>query len=966
MKKFLRIYLLFTVIFLFNLVFPVVAQEAPLTLTGVIISSETDEPIPFASIGIGKSGIGTSSNANGKFIIKVPLSLKQDTLRVTYVGFAAFRQAIPRIDTQPLRIKLKPTNVELAEVVVSGKRKTAVDILREAIAAIPVNYDTTSVQLTAFYREVVKLEDYPIAYNESVLDVRKPPYHKLTEQDQVKIIKGRKKPYDHSRLRLHGYLDMPNGTHRLLRDDFVKYQVSEGEGSFIGKNYLKAYEYKLHGIIPEGDRRVYVIQIIPRKNARRAHIAGKLYIDVNTLAFTRAEWTMTQRGLDYDNNRNYLLKQLSYKVAKLSHKLTYLKETTTYSYYNNKWYLKDKHRHYEMRVHSKSRGIDNRLWTADTDITVTNIGPKNIPPFTEGDIYNSQTSLNGLIQNSYDPGFWENFNIVQPATDTVFMKKAEVKAAAEPASVPAIKVSNRMNGFTRADTLRGKLTPLRSYDVTFYHLNVAVDIPNKSISGTNKVRFRITEPINTMQVDLYANMTIHSVKYRGKDLKYTREFNAVFIQLPETLTPNTQHEIEIAYSGQPQVPNFKIPMHGGFLWEKDKAGNPWVQVACQGSGASLWWPNKDHLSDEPDSMRISVTVPSNLTEISNGRLLRKVSLPNNQTRYDWYVSYPINNYNVTLNIGKYTHFRDTYVTTDTLTLEYYAKPEHLDKARWIFNQVKPMLATLEKHYGKYPFPRDGFTLMESLHPMEHQSAVTFGRLPDRELDSLNTMKLVWHEVSHEWWGNSVGCQDLADMWLHEAFATYSEGLIMQAKFGKDAELGYVLTLKEQAVNKEPIIGEYNVNHIFYNIEDMYSKGALMLHTFRNMLGNDALWLSILKNLQQEFKYQTVTSADIIRYINQKTKSDYTYFFNQYLKYPNIPTLQIKYNQQGQTLVLQYRWVADVAEFKMPIKVTKASGRYGYIYPTSSWQTIRLSNLSLEYFAVDQDRFYVNVAQEDAN
>jgi aminopeptidase N len=248
--------------------------------------------------------------------------------------------------------------------------------------------------------------------------------------------------------------------------------------------------------------------------------------------------------------------------------------------------------------------------------------------------------------------------------------------------------------------------------------------------------------------------------------------------------------------------------------------------------------------------------------------------------------------------------------------------------------------------------------------MEHQSAVTFGRLPDGELDSVNTMKLVWHEVAHEWWGNNVSCKDLADMWLHEAFATYTESLFMQEKFGKDAYLGYMQELQERAVNKEPVIGEQDVNHIFYNTEDMYSKAALMLHTFRNVLANDTLWFAILRGIQQEFKLKTITSEDIIRYVNQQTKTDYSYFFNQYLKYPNIPTLQIKFGQQGQTVVLHYKWNTDVPGFKMPVKVTKALGKYNFIYPTTAWQTMRLPNVSPEDFEVDQDRFYVNVAQED--
>jgi aminopeptidase N len=220
--------------------------------------------------------------------------------------------------------------------------------------------------------------------------------------------------------------------------------------------------------------------------------------------------------------------------------------------------------------------------------------------------------------------------------------------------------------------------------------------------------------------------------------------------------------------------------------DKDVAGNPWVQVVCQGSGASLWWPNKDHLSDEPDSVSISVTIPNGLVNISNGRLRNTTQLPGNWTTYQWFVSYPINNYNVTLNIGKYTHLQDTYVTNDTLTLDYYVMPYNLEKGKVIFSQVKPMLACLERNFGKYPFPRDGFKLMESLYPMEHQSAVTLGKIPEREFrDSLDApMGLVWHEVAHEWWGNNVGCKDVADMWIHEAFAVYSESLQMKAYFGR--------------------------------------------------------------------------------------------------------------------------------------------------------------------------------------
>jgi aminopeptidase N len=352
--------------------------------------------------------------------------------------------------------------------------------------------------------------------------------------------------------------------------------------------------------------------------------------------------------------------------------------------------------------------------------------------------------------------------------------------------------------------------------------------------------------------------------------------------------------------------------------------------------------------------------------ISNGRLRKTTQLPGNWTTYQWFVSYPINNYNVTLNIGKYAHLQDTYVTHDTLTLDYYVMPYNLEKGKVIFSQVKPMLACLERNFGKYPFPRDGFKLMESLYPMEHQSAVTFGRIPEREIqDSLDApMSLVWHEVAHEWWGNNVGCKDIADMWIHEAFAVYSESLQMKAYFGEEGVLGYMEGLPEQVVGKEPIIGVYDVNHIHYNIEDMYSKGALMLHTFRNVLNNEKLWAEILLGIQQDFKYKTLTSQDIIQYINAKTKTDYRYFFNQYLKYASIPTLSLKYTMKGKTLSVSYKWNADVKDFRMPVKVTTAKNRYDFIYPTTSWQTTALPDMEPDDFLVDETRFYVNIEEEE--
>ncbi|MES2730887.1 MAG: carboxypeptidase-like regulatory domain-containing protein [Bacteroidota bacterium] len=936
------------------------AQSTYLTISGTVVNQKNEEPIPYASIAITGRSIGTTSNTQGNFVFKVPSAYLQDSLRVSCVGFQSFTQAIATLPKQAIIIRLQPATLLLEEVQVQAQAKSAIDILKEAIAAIPLNYDTASAQLTAFYREAARFEGQPVSFIESVLSVYKSPHNRPETKDGLKIIKGRKKQFDRSKHRLPEFVNLSNGARSSLFSDIPKYYAEKN--SILNEKNFKYYDFRLSRLME--DRLTYVIDIIPKKNKPKAYASGKLYIDAQTLAFTQAEFQATQAGLDLDNNRNWFLKKLASMIQKMDFELSGYRVVTTYAAYQNKWYMNNVERDIEGIINSRSRNLKNSRWQVSSSFTVTEVGPKNIPPFTEGNISENENSMISLIGDQYDANFWENYNIQQPtAADTIFEKKTPVQTAPKSGSFTP-KPSNRINGFTRGDTLRGKLSPLRSsYDVSFYHLNVKVDPAQQFISGSNTIRFRVVAAMQQMQIDLYANMAIHQILYQGQPLAYSREYDAVFIQLPQLLQPGTQQEIEINYSGKPQVPDFSVPMMGGFLWDKDQEGNPWVQVVCQGSGASLWWPNKDHLSDEPDSMRISVTVPSHLTEISNGRLLGKTPLPDHWTRYDWFVSYPINNYNVTLNIGKYAHLRDTYLSSDTITLDYYYMPYQLEKARQVWKGVKPMLACLEKQYGPYPFPRDGFTLMESLYPMEHQSAVSFGKLPTAEMDTLQLMKLVWHEVSHEWWGNNVSCQDLADMWIHEAFATYSEGFYMQSAFGKYGEAGYQASLLSQVSGKEPILGVYDVNHIHYEIGDMYAKACLMLYTFRHVLHNDTLWSAILRGIQQDFRYKTVTTQDIVRYINTKTRTDYSYFFDQYLKHPSIPTLVIHTTETAQSLVVKYKWIADVTNFRMPIRVTKAKNKFDFIHPTTTWQTKTFPRMTADDFEVDEAQFYVKVIED---
>lgn len=519
--------------------------------------------------------------------------------------------------------------------------------------------------------------------------------------------------------------------------------------------------------------------------------------------------------------------------------------------------------------------------------------------------------------------------------------------------------------FTRADSLRGYLSPLRScYDVTYYNLDIAVDTSSKSIKGSNTIRFKAVNSFDKMQVDLFANMNVDKIEFEdGTHLKYSREFGAVYITLPEKLEQNSVHQIVFYYSGKPQIAE-RPPWDGGVVWAKDYKGNPWIQVTCQGTGASLWWPNKDHQSDEPDSMLINITVPKGLEDISNGRLRSKTEMADGSTKYSWFVSYPINNYDVTMNICKFEHFSDVYTSDDgsKLTLDYYVLPENLEKAKKTFEQVKTMHACFEKYFGKYPFYRDGYKLIESSHNgMEHQSAVAYGNhyLTGYEGYAssnvgLNFDFIIIHESAHEWWGNSITSNDIADMWIHESFGAYAEGLYVEYNWGRQAALEYMNGKKTNINNDKPIIGPYNVNQ--EGAGDMYDKGQLVLNTLREVINNDTLWFSILKGLQEKFAYKCINADDVINYVNLRTGQDLNYFFEQYLRYTNFPVLAVYIEKKGNETALRYRWEADVKDFKMPIKVTTSKGHFEFIYPTTKFQTMKLENFNPEDFKVDEDEF----------
>ena len=527
---------------------------------------------------------------------------------------------------------------------------------------------------------------------------------------------------------------------------------------------------------------------------------------------------------------------------------------------------------------------------------------------------------------------------------------------------------NQVN--SRADSLRGTLTPLRTcYDINFYHLDVKIDIDQRSVSGSNEFVFTAMQDFKKLQFDLFDNLKVEKVLYKGTELKFSREYNAVFVNFPKTIKKGAKDRFTVFYSGNPRVAK-NAPWDGGFIFKKDAAGNPFVSVACQGLGASVWWPNKDHQSDEVDSMLISISVPKSLQEISNGRLRKIVDQPDGYKQYNWFVSNPINNYDVTFYIGKYAHWEDTFDgEKGKLSIDYWALQIDSAKARPHWDaDVKPMLKCFEYWFGPYPWYKDGYKLVQAPHlGMEHQSAVAYGNqfkkgYLGRDLSGTGH-GLKWdfitiHESGHEWFGNNITSKDIADMWIHEGFTNYSETLFTECTESKSAGSEYVIGLRQGINNDIPIIGPYGVNK--EGSGDMYPKGANLIHIIRQLINDDEKFRQILRGLNKTFYHKTVTTSEIENFIAKQSGLKLDKTFDQYLRHTKIPTFEYKINN-GQ---LSYRWISDVKGFDMPVKVSLTDSSFTLINPTNDWKTIKVAaNITSENFKVDP-AFYINIKKDN--
>ncbi len=503
--------------------------------------------------------------------------------------------------------------------------------------------------------------------------------------------------------------------------------------------------------------------------------------------------------------------------------------------------------------------------------------------------------------------------------------------------------------YTRKDSLRGALRPERTcFDVYFYDLTVRIIPAGKKIRGENKIHFEVKAPTSRIQIDLFPEFNIEEISWNDNPLKYTREHGAVFIDFPRPLESGEQHAITFQYSGKPGKAE-NPPWQGGFVWKKDKQRKLWVGVACEHLGASSWWPNKDHLTDRPDSMNIGIEIPSKYRAVSNGTLRNTAPADRRYTRYEWFVSYPINNYNVTFYMGNFVSFKDTVFLGDKpLLLKYDVLPYNLEKAKEHFEQTKDLLRYYSDAFGEYPFMRDGFGLVDSPYEgMEHQTAIAYGHgfrnTFFEECEDLAYDFIIVHEAAHEWWGNALCAADMADIWLHEGFATFAELMYLEHSCSEKAYMRELNDKIQTILNFWPMVENYDVNENSFASNDVYNKGAAMLHCLRCNINNDSLFFGIIRDFNLLFRYKVATSQDFVDFVNQRTGEDHSAFFDKYLYDKKLPILSYRFEREDDDLILKYKWTGVKEGFKMPFCIRTNDNRAVRLVGTTAEQKATIEN-----------------------
>ncbi|MEM9832644.1 MAG: carboxypeptidase-like regulatory domain-containing protein [Bacteroidota bacterium] len=884
-----------------------------ISVTGKVTDANTEQPLPFCSVYIKGKPIGTVTNSEGEFKLNIPKSFREDTLAVTYVGFKNFYQPVGN-HSRNLTIKLEEAVVDLEEVAVETKRVTADEIFAQVLEKIQqeAGYPNEDFKLSGFYREIHSSENQRTGVLECAVNIFD---NRLTRDFKEIDITHFRKIYDRKQ-NTDQFIETKEGRNHLLL------LLNGGINLIpIGSQYKRSIwklSLEIEKITYFNDRLVYVLA---NKSYGRAL---RLLVDTEDYSVYKNELIMQVEESDHDNYAwrtvnpqgekcGAMLDHQGYEYRKINRKL-----------FPHYFFRKLNFRCYDLKVDtiSAKSAFSTELLINQVE---ENVSATSVDKFRK---------KKGLINRNepYDSAFWQYFNDIQDVTSDnkltdeklAYIATANSTSPTKPRKEykQELRIGNHTTRkFTRADTLYGTLTPdLACYDVNYYDLTLDIDPNEEWIKGTSAIHFTVVEATKKIRIDLLEYLDIHSIQFEDKDLAFERDLDAVYVSFPDTLKAGSSARILVSYEGHPLDADFNI-WASGFLWQEDSESLPFAQSLCQGYGAKAWWPVKNHLSDEPDSASIHVTVPEDIYVVSNGNLIGTETV-NGKSSYHWKVQHSINNYNIAVHIGNYKNVRDKYISQsrDTLVLDYYFLLQDQELAEKKLQIVPKMLAVYEKYFGSYPFSSDGFKIVQSPYPMEHQSCVAVGQYFDEQL--------ILHETAHEWWGNNVSVTDNADIWIHEAFATYAESLYIEETLGYALGQEYLNARKSEILNDHPIIGTEGVNHFHYRIEDKYFKGALVLNTLRHAVNDDPLWFSTLKSIQADFQYSFINTDTLLAYLNTKLGEDYSSFFNQYLRTTKIPVLEIKKNAEG----FEHRWSDILEEFSMLIAIDEVE-----LKPTTRWQ-----------------------------
>lgn len=912
----MRVFLISVLFLLGHLIY---AQQYQV-VEGRVIDSKTQKPLPFCSVFIKGEVVGTVANAEGSFKLSLPKSLWKDTLVVSHVGYKNFYSLVKDLPKN-LSVKLQEAPLDLDAIQVEADRLTAQEIFENAVEKIKSRegYPNQKFRMDGFFREEHQSEGEQTGVLECAISVFGDD---VTTKFKDIAINQFRKVYDRKQ-NTDQFIDTKEGHNHLLL------LLNNGINLIpLAKRY-KSSVWKLPLEIKEltyfNDRLVYVLA-----NEKEGRIL-KVYVDVEDYTVYKNELILKAEEEDFEN---YAWGKMNSKGEECG--AIYDHQSYEYRMINGKLFPYYAFRRFDFRCYAPEEEKILASAYLKKELLINNVQYDPIITATD-----KLRKKQGLINRKepYDSAFWKHFNDIQ-ATDvdvmlynspqSVVPQNATKKSRETPevAIEQVLKIGDHaMHQFTRADTLYGTLTPeLACYDVNHYDLDLKVDPVREIIKGIVTMSFQMLKSTRSLRIDLLEYLTIDRITCRGIEVPFERDLDAVYLTFENPLMARGNYAIKVHYRGHPLETSFGDQWTGGFMWRKDSEGNPFAQTLCQGYGAKGWFPVKNHLSDEPDSVDIRVELPTNLIAVANGKLISKESL-GETSRVHWKTSNPINTYDVAIHIGTYDKTSSTYPSSsgEELSMDYYFLAQDTALASRNLEMVPKMMEVYEHYFGPYPFQSDGFKVVQSPYPMEHQSCVAVGPYFDDFL--------ILHETAHEWWGNNVSISDNADIWIHEAFATYAESLYLEATLGYEMGQKYLNSRKNEILNDHPLLGVRHVNHFHYRIEDKYTKGSLMINTLRHVVDDDELWFETLKAIQEDFRHSFIDTETLINYLELQLELDLTSFFEQYLITTKVPTLELKKNNGA----WQYRWVDSVDAFNMPIRVSGVQ-----LLPSTAWQEASIS------------------------